>query len=401
MKAWLAAVAFGAAAAAWAGAGSNRTWPALAAPDAHAARADAFPDSASALRRLIGAQIEAGDHRGARLSLRKLGAMGFALSPAGQQQLGELIDPALTAQFAANATEFGHAHEIAQIPASFGLIESVVRVGGRWVASGITAQDLLVSTNGKSWKRLGLTGMASFSGLAVVERRGLVWAASAVFEPTPQPEGAFSGLILVDPRTGRVVRRVIAPPGVVPSDITVASDGTVYASDPLNGGVWLARPRSAALETLVPPGRFRSPQGLVLSANERALYISDYPHGLAVIDLASGRIDRLTGPRPLMLDGIDGLFRRGHSLIAVQNGTRPIRILALDLTPDGRSIGRLRVLQSRRLGAGEPTTGQLVGSNLVHVSNARWDLYGAKGAPVEGGQTAPTIVAGLRVVETR
>src|SRR5205085_2779191 len=83
------------------------------------------------------------------------------------------------------------------------------------------------------------------------------------------------GLIAVDLATLRRVRRLAAPADGTPADIAVAADGTVYASDPNSGAIYRARATDTALTVLVPPGRLRSPQGLVPSADGRRLYVAD------------------------------------------------------------------------------------------------------------------------------
>lgn len=401
MRLWPSAVLLGAASLAWAAPQAADEWPARNTALDPAGWAAAFPNSSNLLRRNLVAQIEAGDDAGARQSLSRLAVMGFALSPAGQEQTARWLDDDLRSGFNANAAPKGRADPVATIPASFGLVESVVRVGSLTIASGVTAQDLLVSRDGQEWRALGLTGMGSLTGLTVDRNSRNVWVASGIYEQTPKPAGAFSGLILVDPRRGKVLRRIAAPAGVVPSDIAVGADGAVYASDPLNGGVWAGRPGASQLEALIAPGRFKSPQGLALSADGKSLYLSDYGYGLAQIDLRSGSVRRLPGAPTMMLDGIDGLLRSGNSLIGLQNGTRPMRIIRMNLSPDGRSIASLAVLMQAPTGPGEPTSGEIVGGRLVFVSNARWDIYGPGGKLAESAQPGMTTIAAINLVESR
>ena len=119
------------------------------------------------------------------------------------------------------------------------------------------------------------------------------------------------------------------------SDITIGSDRTVYSSDPLGGGVYAKRKEADKLQTFVAPGTFRSPQGLATSADNTKLYVSDYRYGIAVVDLETRDVSRLASDIPIILDGVDGLWRFGNELIAVQNGTSPMRISAFELSEDG------------------------------------------------------------------
>jgi hypothetical protein len=362
------------------------------------AKVQSFPHSSIALRRLIGSQVEAGDKAGAKAALPLLAAMGFALSERGQAQLGELVDPAMAARFKDNARQRGASKLVSTIPESFGLVESIAAVGQVRVASSLTRQDLLLSTAKTGWRWMGLKGLASPSGLVADPRTGLVWAAVGVFDQTPNPDDAFSGLVLVDPVKRTIVRRVSAPAGVVPSDLSLGPDRSVYASDPLAGGIWIARPGRTMLEPLVAPGTFKSPQGSAVSADGKRLYVSDYGFGVAIVDLTSRQVTRLGGTSPMMLDGIDGLRRSGNRLIALQNGTQPMRIITVNLSPDGLSALSVSIILSAPGEAGEPTSGQIIGNRLLYVANARWDLYGKRGIAVGTDKRTTTLIKSVELV---
>ena len=226
---------------------------------------------------------------------------------------------------------------------------------GRLFAATVVSRALLVR-EAQGWRAIENMAAGSLFGLAIDPRRRLLWAASGVVEQTPNPAGAFRGLIAVDLNTLRPVRRLAVPGEGSPADIALATDGTVYASDPNSGAIYRARPGDTALSVFVPPGRLRSPQGLVPSPDGQRLYVSDYGYGLAGIHLSDGNVTRLESDANTMLDGIDGLYPWRGGLLAIQNGTSPRRILWLTLSPDGERIAAARVLESnhRRLGRADP-----------------------------------------------
>lgn len=355
--------------------------------------AAAFPNSANVQLRLLNQQLTADDEAGARVTLGRLAAIGYALSPAGQEQVAALLGEAGLAAMRANAQPIERSSTYATIPTTHGLIEGIATLpGGRIAASSVTAKALVIGRD-KRWKVVQPQQSGSLSGLSSHGR--VLWAASGVLEQTPSPEQAFRGLIAFDPRNGRELRRVAAPASVTLSDITSGPDGTVYASDPLTGGVYSAAPGARQVSELVPPGRLRSAQGLAVSADGGRLYISDYRYGLALVDLASGAVTRLEADEPMMLDGIDGLMRDGNRLIGIQNGTRPMRIVAITLFADGRRATRLEVLERAHREWIEPTTGQITGRRLLYVGNAAWDRYGTGGTLKGDGPLVPTQIRAL------
>ena len=199
-------------------------------------------------------------------------------------------------------------------------------------------------------------------------------------DQSDDPEPLFSGLIVARP--GKDPPRIEAPAGVVLSDLHIGPDGTVFASDPLGGGVYTVSTDRVGIETLIAPGTLRSPQGLAVSRDGALLYVSDYRYGIAVVDLASREVTRLESDVPVLLDGTDALFRRGNSLIAIQNGTSPMRISQFDLSEDGRTVVGHAVLEQAHSEWTEPLSGFLGSDALYYIGNGQWDRW-VNGVPAQ------------------
>jgi hypothetical protein len=360
-----------------------------------------FPDSASVLRRLLASAHQAGDSAAVRAGVARLAASGYAPSQATIDLLATHVPDAemaaLRLRFAANGGRVQASRIFATVPAEHRLIEGIAwdARGGRLFAATVVSRALLVH-DAQGWRAVEGLEAGSLFGLAVDERRRLLWLGSGVVEQTPSPETAFRGLIAVDLATLRPVRRVPVDGAGSPADIVVAADGTVYASDPNSGAIYRARPGDASLQVLVPAGRLRSPQGLVPAADGRRLYVSDYGYGLATVSLADGAVTRLESDAGTMLDGIDGLIGYRGGLIAIQNGTSPRRILFLTLSRDGNRIAAARVLESSNPDWSEPTLGALHGEDFLYVADAQWDRYGPGGALQGEGAQRPTAIRLLR-----
>lgn len=117
--------------------------------------------------------------------------------------------------------------------------------------------------------------------------------------------------------------------------------------------------------------------------------MSDYSYGIAIVDLATGAVGRLAASTPMMLDGTDGLYWFEDGLVAIQNGTSPMRIVRIHLDVTGNAAAGLTVVEANRPDWGEPTIGQINGKDLIYVSDPQWDRFGPGGAIKGDGPLRP------------
>ena len=360
-----------------------------------------FPDSASAQRRRLAAAHDDRDAAAVRTGLQRLAELGYAPSQDILNILSVYVPEAemnaLRQRFGANGARVQASRLFASLPVEHRLVEGIAWDArtGRLFAATVVSRTLLVRES-RGWRAIEGLEAGSLFSLAIDPRRRLLWAASGVVEQTPDPQGAFRGLIAVDLNSLRPVRRLAVPGEGSPADIALAADGTVYASDPNSGAIYRARPGDEALSVFVPPGRLRSPQGLVPSADGQRLYVSDYGYGLASVHLADGTVARLESDANTMLDGIDGLYPWRGGLIAIQNGTSPRRILWLRLSADGARVAGVRVLESNHPDWGEPTLGFVRRGDFLYVADAQWERYGEGGAVQGDAPLRPTAIRLLR-----
>jgi len=228
--------------------------------------------------------------------------------------------------------------------------------------------------------------------------RQLLWATTAA---TPAAQGyaradsGRSALLAYDLATG-VLRARLDPPDPrrahVLGDITVGADGTVYISDAASGAVYVATPGARALAVLVPPGTFTSPQTPALSADEKRLFVADYARGVAVIDLSSRGVSWLGHPGNVALAGTDGLYRVGNTLLAVQNGTTPNRVVRALLDTAMTRVLDAQVLERAKPAVSDPTHGVIVGDTFYFIARSGWDRVHEDGTITPAGaDDAPQI----------
>ena len=260
--------------------------------------------------------------------------------------------------------------------------------GERFLVSSIHRRKIIAmdrSGRVSDFTSAGADGAWGVYGLALDAKRELLWSTIVAGPESEVFVAADSGrtaLVAHELRSARLRYRVElprTPERQVLGDLALVSDGSVVLSESLGGALYRLPPGTRELELLVPPGTFRSPQGLAPAADGKRLYVADYSRGFAAVDLATHAVTWLAKPYSLSSGGCDGLYRDGTRLIAIQNGTSPHRVLELQLDASGSSITRWRVLEQASAGLGEPNHGVLVGRDFYLIGNSGWDRVGDDG----------------------
>jgi sugar lactone lactonase YvrE len=236
------------------------------------------------------------------------------------------------------------------------------------------------------------------TGLAVDPVRRSLWLTSAAAEPMEgyrkEDEGR-SFLVEYDLDRGAVRRRLPPPAGVeraMLSDLTVGANGDVFVADPAAGRVYLLRQGSAALTVLVDEGPIGSAQGLTLSPDGRFLYVADYVQGVVRVEVASGAATLMPAPAEAAVTGIDGLVLHAGSLIGVQNGLRPHRLVRLRLDPAGQRITKVETLERNHPDFDEPTLAAMVDGSVYYVANSQYGRVKQDGSLDTERLRPPTIL---------
>lgn len=218
---------------------------------------------------------------------------------------------------------------------------------------------------------------------------GSLWFASAAvpqLEDVGDSEGR-SGLFRIEPTSGKITRAATLPQGEeaqVLGDLIIADDNTIYTTDSLSGAVYRYSIEASEFEILVDRGELGSPQGLVLDESGQYLYVADYIGGLYRVTLEDGDLVKLTAPDSVNDYGIDGLYRHRDELIAIQNGARPHRVVALKLAGDGLSVTGSNTLASNLAEFDEPTLGVVRGDDFYFVANSHWNRFDAENKLPDG-----------------
>jgi hypothetical protein len=223
----------------------------------------------------------------------------------------------------------------------------------------------------------------SVLGLHIDKHTGIVWAAWTQFGHAFKANGG-TGISAWSTKDNHHLGDWRLPdndPRVNFGDLVIVDAHTIAASDSGTGAIWTFDMKSHRYDALVPAGKFENPQGLVAGILPATIVLADYPTGLWRVSLKDGSLTQLAPPAGSEIRGIDGIYRHGDDLIAVQNGTKTPRILAIHFGKRGEIAHVRRWLE---LPGAEIGLGTLNGDAFWFVANGQWNEYDDDLAPRPG-----------------
>lgn len=235
------------------------------------------------------------------------------------------------------------------------------------------------------------SGLWSVFGIKVDEKRQLLWATSSAHKQMPgliAEEDGQAGIFAFDLRTGKLVQKYLLPNTTARhllGDLVVAQNGDVYATDSRSPVIYVIRSGKKEIETFGESNDFVSLQGLDLSKDGKFLFVADYSKGIFKIDLATKKPVSLAPPASSTLLGIDGIYFDGDSLVGIQNGVSPQRVIRLKLTKNLDKIEGLEVIEANNPLFDDITLGVFAQGQFYFIANSQWNLLGEEGkiAPPE------------------
>jgi hypothetical protein len=189
-------------------------------------------------------------------------------------------------------------------------------------------------------------------------------------------------------KDGKLVRRVEGPKGSALGDMLLTPRGEVIVSDGDGGGVYRLPVEGSALERL-DAGDFISPQTAAPHPDGKHLFVPDYLRGIGVLDLTSRHVDWLPMNGQFALNGIDGLYAAPRTLIAVQNGTAPERVVIFRLNDSLNEIASEAIIERASRTLGDPTHGVIVDTTFFYIANSGWDVIDEHGELKPGAKLSP------------
>jgi sugar lactone lactonase YvrE len=227
----------------------------------------------------------------------------------------------------------------------------------------------------------GLAGFWAPLGMRVDPARRVLWVAATALPQTigfDAADAGRSGLFRFDLATGVLSGRYVIPPDGEKhalGDVAVARNGDVYATDSRGPAIYCVRAGSDSLERFVTSPLLLSAQGLTFDGDERTLYVADYARGILRLDLATRELRLLETAADVLALGIDGLYFVAGSLVGIQNGVTPHRVVRLRLDAGGDRVEHAEVLERAHPNYAEPTLGVMVGRDLYYVAASQWERF--------------------------
>jgi sugar lactone lactonase YvrE len=221
-------------------------------------------------------------------------------------------------------------------------------------------------------------GLGVVVGLRVDDQRGELWAASEQMAPHP---GLVRGIFRYRLNDGKLLAKYPVKDGEADlvNDLTVAPDGTLYATASNSGSLVTVRPGSASAEVLLPPHSLPDPNGITVSRDGRYLFVAGW-YGITRVDLRS-RATLLLKSSPQIAAGcFDGLYEYQGDLVGIQNCVHDTgRVLRLRLNPAQDSILSAQVLESYNPLFDAVTTGAIAGDRFYFMANTQIHSIGPGG----------------------
>jgi len=358
------------------------------------AAAELRPDSLTVRYNLAGAQALAGHSAQALALLGRLADMSVSFDPAADEDFASIRDSEgfkdVLARFEKLEAPIGKSAVAFELPQKDLITEGVAydAATGTFYVGSIHQRKIVSRGKDGSLKDFATAedGLWSVFGMKVDAKRRALWVCTAV---TPQMVGfkkedeGLSSVLRFDLASGELLERYDLPNrprGHWLGDLVLDSKGNVLVTDSQQpGAVYAISEKEDELKPWIEPGPFRSPQGIDLSADGKHVFIADYAIGILKFDVETRQSARLAAPANVVTTGIDGLYFHRGSLIAIQNGIRPHRVVRYRLSAGQDRIESAEILEMNSPSFDEPTLGVLVGDELYYVANSQWGRFDKDG----------------------
>lgn len=214
-----------------------------------------------------------------------------------------------------------------------------------------------------------------------------LWIATSSIPEMKGYAAALEGkaaILKIDIKTKKIVKRFEIEGNHVFGDVYVTRNNVVYVSDS-NKPVLYKIENDELREWISLEKEAFNLQGITMNSEESQVFVADYLKGIVAISLKNNERKWFAFPAGTIGKGIDGLCFYKNSLIAVQNGVKPIRLVQFQLNTTQNEFVDFRILDHNRAEFNEPALATIVKNKLYFFANSPWQAYNKEG-DLDGAQ---------------
>ena len=233
----------------------------------------------------------------------------------------------------------------------------------------------------KDFTTSGQDGLTAVLGVRVAPKGKSLWACSSPMQEMQEYDSTAKSVVSqYELKTGHLLRQYhpTEKSGHVFGDLILNSKGEVFVSDSKNNVIFKINEKAGTMNVFFSSEEFWNLQGLAFSPDDRYLFISDYIKGPFRLDTQTKELIKIKSNIDASLKGIDGLSYYQGSLIALQNGTFPLRATRYTLNDTFDTITGSNIIDQAHPAMNEPTIGTVDKNVFYYVATSQWGGYDDK-----------------------
>lgn len=365
------------------------------------------PNSGDLKMQLAMAYARLGDKPHAYDTLIRMQTQGFGYDISNDARFepirGTKVWDYLVANLNVNAKQFGEGKTAFSLPKGDYLYDALAWDAKRGDLLAGSARDgaiRRVDARGKLVdfiKADAANGLWGVDSLAVDATHGKLYAGSSstvIYQGFNGDNAGKAGIFEFDLASGTLLHKYLFDPGDGVHRLTalaVGADGKVYAADAARKQIF--KLEDGKLRDILNNPKLTRFSALTVSGDGRTLYLADYAAGIFGFDLATGKAFEIGyDPSRLVLGGIVSMNWYDGTLIVVEDGMVPKRIMRLQLDKDGRTIKNAMPLDVAHPEFTSLDASAIAGDKLYTIVNRQAGLYDDHGVLTDADKLAPTAI---------
>ncbi len=241
-------------------------------------------------------------------------------------------------------------------------------------------------------------GLWAVSGIKIDSNRRILWATSVAAKEMvdfEEQENGKTGLFKYDLDNGLLLDKYTLEEEKPHwfGDLALHPNGDIYLTDSKQPFIYRLKMDSDSLEKYLNHPNFVSLQGITFNIPTSNLFVADYKHGIFNISLNTRKVQQIMPSKDTSLKGIDGLYFYNNSLISIQNGIKPMRVMRHYFKDTNQLIfSHFNLLDHNHPAFDEPTLGVLVGNHFFYIANSPWAKYEKNGTMFSADKLSNIII---------